>query len=382
MTECSKISLAGLFILIHMTVMHTHAQRFAVIGDFGSGDDNERKVAELVKSWNPDFIITTGDNNYLGGSSASMDTVIGQFYSEYFYPYNGTFQQGNVTHNRFFPSLGNHDVASGNIEAYHDYFTLPGNERYYDFVIGQIHFFVLNSNLSEPDGADAFSEQSDWLRENLKKSASHWKIVYFHHPPYSSGYHGSTSYMQWPFEKWRVHAVISGHDHSYERLQVGSLTYFVNGCGGAYLRPFADTLDASKVRYCDNFGAQFVDTYHDSLVFCHININDSLIDRFVLFHNPSYHTMVNELISSDEPVIYPNPFIQSVTIRFSVYQTSDIRIQVYNPMGELVDVVADCRFYPGTSSVEWTNNHLKPGIYGIVISGNRFTWNHRVIKIH
>ena len=34
---------------------------------------------------------------------------------------------------RFFPSLGNHDWGTGNVNAYFDYFELPGNERYYDF---------------------------------------------------------------------------------------------------------------------------------------------------------------------------------------------------------------------------------------------------------
>ncbi|MGB9586346.1 MAG: hypothetical protein ACPL7A_02865, partial [Anaerolineales bacterium] len=53
---------------------------FAVIGDYGSGDQNEANVAKLVKSWNPDFIITTGDNNYPIGSEATIDYNIGQFY--------------------------------------------------------------------------------------------------------------------------------------------------------------------------------------------------------------------------------------------------------------------------------------------------------------
>ena len=37
--------------------------RFAVIGDYGSGSQDERRVADLVKAWGPDFIVTAGDNN-------------------------------------------------------------------------------------------------------------------------------------------------------------------------------------------------------------------------------------------------------------------------------------------------------------------------------
>ena len=57
--------------------------RFAVIGDYGSGDGNEADVANLVKSWNPDFIITTGDNNYPDGEASTIDNNIGRFYAQY-----------------------------------------------------------------------------------------------------------------------------------------------------------------------------------------------------------------------------------------------------------------------------------------------------------
>lgn len=352
-----------------------------MIGDYGSGDVNEQRVSELVKSWEPDFIITTGDNNYCEGSFASMDSCIGKFYSEYIYPYKGSYKKGDVSHNRFFPTLGNHDVTSENMQVYYDYLTLPGNERYYDFIIGQIHFFALNSNLSEPDGTDTSSEQGNWLRINLKRSTSRWKIVYFHHPPYSSGYHGSTGYMQWPFDRWGTDAVLSGHDHNYERLQVRSFPYFVNGCGGAYLRPFSDTLDESRVRYCENFGAQIVNTYPDSMVFCHMNINDSLIDRFVLFHNPVSVTMDDAFSSQEESVIYPNPFSHAITIQFSLCHASDIKIKAYSAIGELVEIVTDHRFYPGSYSVEWKNIHLKPGIYYLIISCSQFTRNYKALKI-
>lgn len=61
--------------------------RFAVIGDYGSGRPQEQDVANLVKSWNPDFIITTGDNNYPNGEASTIDPNIGQFYHDFIYPY-------------------------------------------------------------------------------------------------------------------------------------------------------------------------------------------------------------------------------------------------------------------------------------------------------
>jgi hypothetical protein len=84
---------------------------FAVLGDYGSGDQNEADVAELVLSWQPDFIITLGDNNYPSGAADTMDGAVGQFFHSYIYPYQGDYGAGAEV-NRFFPTLGNHDMIS------------------------------------------------------------------------------------------------------------------------------------------------------------------------------------------------------------------------------------------------------------------------------
>src|SRR5687767_9643213 len=98
----------------------THAAQLTigVIGDYGAayaggaGFSNEQAVANLIKSWNPDFIITTGDNNYPNNEASNIDTNIGQFFHEYIYPYVGTFGAG-ASSNRFWPSIGNHEWPFG-----------------------------------------------------------------------------------------------------------------------------------------------------------------------------------------------------------------------------------------------------------------------------
>ena len=114
--------------------------RFAAIGDFGKAGTNELNVSNLVKGWNPEFIITLGDNNYELGEQSTIDINIGYYYQEFIYPYTGIYGTGDTV-NRFFPSLGNHDWYTSQAAAYLSYFTLPGNERYYDFVKGNVHFF-------------------------------------------------------------------------------------------------------------------------------------------------------------------------------------------------------------------------------------------------
>src|SRR5437867_4392530 len=96
---------------------------FAAIGDFGSDYVSTRQVAQLVKSWQPQFIITLGDNNYPSGALETIDRNVGQFYHEFISPYPGRYGAGAVS-NRFFPCLGNHDWIATNAQPYLDYFTL------------------------------------------------------------------------------------------------------------------------------------------------------------------------------------------------------------------------------------------------------------------
>src|SRR3954454_847183 len=132
------------------------ASRFAVIGDFGVDGTPEANVAALVKSWNPDYVVTVGDNNYPSGSASTIDANIGKYYHDYIFPYVGNFGAGATT-NRFYPVLGNHDWGDTfpnpqGDQPYLNYFSLPGNERYYSFTQGPVQFFAIDSDENEPDG--------------------------------------------------------------------------------------------------------------------------------------------------------------------------------------------------------------------------------------
>jgi peptidoglycan/xylan/chitin deacetylase (PgdA/CDA1 family) len=255
--------------------------RFAVIGDYGLAGEAELDVANLVKSWNPEFVITTGDNNYPAGSASTIDQNIGQYYQEFIYPYTGSYGPG-ATYNRFFPSLGNYDWDSPNAQPYLDYFTLPGNERYYDFVQGPIHFFAIDSDSREPDGIISSSAQAIWLQNALAASTSAWNLVYMHHPPHSSGDHGSTSELQWPYAAWGADVVLAGHDHDYERLLHNGIPYFVNGLGGGATDPFGTIVSESQIRYNEDYGAMLVDANEAQITFQFINRAGAVIDSYAL----------------------------------------------------------------------------------------------------
>ena len=258
------------------------------IGDFGHSGRFEAEVARLVKSWQPDLILTVGDNNYPSGAVETIDLNIGQFYHEFIAPYKGAYAGGAVT-NRFFPTLGNHDWLTPNAKPYLDYFTLPGNRRYYTFTNGPVQFFALDSDGKEPDGVTADSRQGQWLMKELAASTSAWRVVYFHHAPYSSGvYHGSqtgeSDKLRWPFRAWGAHVVLTGHDHVYERLRADGLTYIVTGLGGDSFDKFHQPpIRESVKRFTGGFGALRMDATETNLTLRFITSNNRVMDTHVLF---------------------------------------------------------------------------------------------------
>ncbi len=259
---------------------------FALIGDYGQDSPKEGEVARMVQNWKPEFIVTVGDNNYPLGSAGTIKDNIGKHYCDYIYnpdapldrQCNGKAAQEKV--NRFFPSPGNHDNYSApQLKPYLDYFTLPGDERNYDFIWGPVHFFSLNTGT----GGSVSQESKDWLKEKLLQSGKAFKVVYFHHPPYSPGPHGSAGNMQLPYAEWGADAVLAGHEHFYARISDNASAkpaYVIIGNSGNenLYSCSANPLDPAKftVNNCDNshFGAIKVKATTTKLLFEYFTVDD------------------------------------------------------------------------------------------------------------
>ena len=102
-------------------------------------------------------------------------------------------------------------------------------KKYYSFKPKNgVRFFAIDSNYVD-------DKQLQWLDKELAASGSDWKIVFFHHPLYSSGAtHGSADLQRGLLEpmflKHGVNVAFTGHEHFYERLhpQKG-VAYFIIG---------------------------------------------------------------------------------------------------------------------------------------------------------
>jgi hypothetical protein len=270
---------------------------FGVIGDYGDSGGAVAEVAAMVRSWSPEFIVTTGDNNYPYGEYDTFKENISNHYCDYIYNPDAPDSlrcDGLAAldrKNRFFTTLGNHDYDGPLLnQPYLDYFTLPGDEITYDFIEGPIHFFMLNS-CTDSIGQEYTAGQEKWLEDRLTESTSPFKICIFHHPPFSYSKHGSHPYMQYNFSDLGIDLVIAGHNHIYERLTpvgVDNFYYITNGLGGRRSIDVCDVFDVPETfnRICYNaeHGAMRGVANGDSLVLEFLTLtNQEIIDQLVIY---------------------------------------------------------------------------------------------------
>ena len=195
--------------------------RFAIIGDSGTGDANQLRVAQALwaahQKFPYEFVLMMGDNIYGGEATKDFD-------KKFLTPYKPILSAGI----KFYAALGNHDTPN---QAYYKQFNMNG-ERFYTFKPKNgVRFFALDSNYMDP-------KQLVWFEKELAASGSDWKIAFFHHPIYSSGgTHGSDLALRDQLEplflKYKIDAVFAGHEHFYERIKPQKgIQYFISGGAG------------------------------------------------------------------------------------------------------------------------------------------------------
>jgi hypothetical protein len=241
---------------------------FAVIGDSGSGDLPQERVAQAMLAYFSGgrrfpLVLMLGDNLY-------DDDYTGEFLT----PYKPLLDRG-VT---FRAALGNHDR---DLQVHFKPFNMNDRE-YYSFDEGNARFAALNSN------RPADPAQQKWLDQAFADAGTKWRICFFHHPLYSSGQHAGESRdvirpaLEAALVRNKVNVVFSGHEHLYERVapQQG-VRYFVSGGGGRKLYNFRasefDEVGISQHHF------MIVQIAGDRLLFETITPDEKLLDCGILF---------------------------------------------------------------------------------------------------
>jgi hypothetical protein len=304
---------------------------FLAFGDYGTAGSAQLALRDQMQRDSFRFILTTGDNAYEDALYTDFDTKVFQVYRD-------IFPRAPI-----FPSMGNHEYHISAGAAYLDLFDLPATalraadqERYYSFDYGNAHIVVLDSNTPlDADDSAAADDMFDWLRNDLSQTTQRWKIVAFHHSPYSIGaFHGSDSRVQSKlvpiFETYGVDLVLTGHDHTYQRsaplrggqvttVADGGIVYVVSGAG----EKAADRCDSAVAwivfaRCSQSYGLYSRITVDgDGLTVEAVNYTGVVEDSFV-FGQPSM-----------PPTATPTPAPPVTSLTFA--DEADARVEEANP---------------------------------------------------
>ena len=242
--------------------------KFAVIGDSGTGDKNQLAIGKEMASWRTrfpfEFVVMMGDNLY-GGESPK------DFEKKFTIPYKPLLDGGV----KFYAALGNHDDAA--LQRNYKPFNMNG-ERFYSFKPqAGVRFFALDSNYVD-------KAQLEWLDKQLVASGSEWKIMFFHHPLYSSGEtHGSAelqrSLLEPVFLKYGVNVVLTGHEHFYERIKPQKgVAYFIIGSSAKLRKGDLSKSDLTAFGDDREYTFMLMEIAGDELFFQTINQSGKTID--------------------------------------------------------------------------------------------------------
>jgi len=185
----------------------THRWKLAVYGDSRTFPFVHRKVVEQILKHDVDLVLHTGD-------MVDSGKVYEQWRRQFFAPIAPL--AATVP---YLTALGNHE---GNAKHYFDYFSHPGNERYFAFPFANARLICLDSNSWIARGRE--SEQYKWLEEELKRPTdAAWTFVAFHHPLFSAHATREINSLRWDWAPLLceagspVDAILTGHDHFYAR---------------------------------------------------------------------------------------------------------------------------------------------------------------------
>jgi 3',5'-cyclic AMP phosphodiesterase CpdA len=261
------------------------AVTFAVLGDNGTGGRNAMDVAgQMARMYEEvpyGLVLLLGDISYYG-------SIADRYVDVFLEPLRPLLDAGV----HFELAVGNHELeykpsSEANQEVVRRLETIGVEGAFHSFVSGPVEFFIIDSSTPQVTGA-AGPEQIDWLRGALAASTAPWKVATMHHPPYSSGGHGSDMAVRAAVEplliEYGVDLVLTGHDHHYERtIPVDGVTYVVSGAGSKLRGTGTSDFTAVALNQLQFMVAQATT---DTILLQAIGVDGIVIDEFTLVKEP------------------------------------------------------------------------------------------------
>jgi tartrate-resistant acid phosphatase type 5 len=318
-----------IILLLLVTQISISQTKFAVIGDYGTIDQNQANVANLVKSWRPNYIITTGDNLHV--NRRTFEEAVGWYYGDY--------KTNDTMTNRFFAVYGNHDdidyyggksfiTVNNAFKPFINYFQgQPNPKRYWSktFSLGESGNTILINGVNsdyggywdpcpnlnkvwEPDGIDSNSIQGRYFRDKTKNSNAKYK-TFFMHMPFAFSYPYDTATgpcgkflvdtifqrLAWPYAEWGGNAVFAGHTHLFEIIIKNKIPLIIQSLGNYNQGTWDTTGNLAKGNIAfkrNTLGASQFFESGDSLRVLTINTNNDTLHKYAIYPQKSLRIQV------------------------------------------------------------------------------------------
>lgn len=217
---------------------------FVVFGDNRPPDEKSplpavfpQMLAE-IKRLHPAFVVTTGD--LIFGSKTDLALVNKE--------YDEALPLVKALGVPVYFAAGNHEIRG--VPANEALYRKRVSDRlYYSFDYGGSHFVVLDSDVVGEEHKITGAQRA-WLENDLKMAQGRARhtFVFQHQQPYPVSWHIGSSLDAFPadrdafqslLERYKVEALITGHEHLYDDSVHGGVREIIAGGAGAPLYPSA-----------------------------------------------------------------------------------------------------------------------------------------------
>jgi predicted phosphodiesterase len=249
--------------------------RFVAFGDTRTGHRVHRDVVEAAAQEDVDFLLHTGDMVDQGGKADQWDLFF-------------QIEQPLLARAPIVPAIGNHDMSPRDYFGQvflTTYWADSFNYYYQDW--GDLRIVAVDSGIECRTGCtqNLFARRA--LSEGAKKGMH--MLISLHHPPYSSGAHGSYLNIRRAVSElarlYGVELVITGHDHNYERTKrIDGTYYVVAAAAGAPVRPVDPEPFSDVVRTEAHY--VLMDVTPQNMTLRAVNLKGETFDSVVIDPNP------------------------------------------------------------------------------------------------
>jgi len=152
--------------------------------------------------------------------------------------------------------------------------------------------------------------------------------------------------------------------------------------GDYFIRASGQIFNNDTQEWTPLFHPKFCGDTHDSTAAQCLHVEDVL--EGIVFHLRDITVSVEsnlDLGLPDTPILfpnYPNPFNSTTTFRFSLPVDSDMKLTVYDCLGQFIATVAQGTNTAGHHIIQWNSKTLPSGIYIAVLKANDFQYSRKL----